>query len=392
MRILHTGDWHVGKALRGRSRADEHRAVLEEIVEIAAGKDDPGRKADLVLVAGDLFDTAAPSPESEQIVYRALLGLAQTGAEVVVIAGNHDNPRRLEAVQPLLELTNVHVAPALRRPDDGGVLELEVGGETARIALLPFLSQRGIVKADDLMSAEADEHSGQYAERAQRIVQALCGGASDGTVNLLLAHVMAHGGVLGGGERSAHTIFEYSVPTAAFPGSLHYVALGHLHRAQRLEGASPIWYSGSPLQLDFGETEDVKSVNLVEANPGRPAQVEKVPLESGRRLRTMRGTLGELEELAAQGTEDYLRVDVDAPPSAGLADRVRELLPNAVDVRILRPETGDESDGARPQRLGRSPIELFREYLAELGEEDEQLIALFRELLDEEEGDAAAAP
>ena len=97
VKILHTADWHVGKTLRGRSRADEHRGVLDEIVAITRDE-----AVDLVLVAGDQFDRAVPSPESEQIVYDALLRLARTGAHVVVIAGNHDNPRRLAAVKPLL--------------------------------------------------------------------------------------------------------------------------------------------------------------------------------------------------------------------------------------------------------------------------------------------------
>ena len=93
MRFLHTGDWHVGKTLRGRSRADEHRAVLAEIAAIAEAE-----QVDAVLVAGDLFDSAAPTAETEQIVYHALLALARTGAHVVVVSGNHDNERRLQAV------------------------------------------------------------------------------------------------------------------------------------------------------------------------------------------------------------------------------------------------------------------------------------------------------
>src|SRR3954451_899892 len=100
--LLHTSDWHVGKAIRGASRADEHRAVLAEIAELVGAHD-----ADVVVVAGDLFDSATPSPESEQIVYEALLALASTGATVVVIAGNHDNARGLRAVAPLLALGNV---------------------------------------------------------------------------------------------------------------------------------------------------------------------------------------------------------------------------------------------------------------------------------------------
>ena len=149
MRLLHTADWHVGKTMRGRSRADEHRAVLEEIVGLAVE-----HKVDAVLVAGDLFDTTAPPPEAEKIVYAALLALARSVPHVVVISGNHDNPRRLEAIEPLLELTNIHALPGVARPTEGGVLLLETpAGEPLRIALLPFLSQRAIVRADELMTA-----------------------------------------------------------------------------------------------------------------------------------------------------------------------------------------------------------------------------------------------
>jgi len=251
VKLLHTGDWHVGKAMRGQSRADEHEAVLAEVTGIAAAE-----AVDLVVVTGDLFETSAPAPESEAIVYRHLLGLAGTGAKVVVIGGNHDNPRRLAAVTPLLALGQVTLLAEPAKADEGGVLGFETaGGEKVNLALLPFVSQRGIVKADDLMGAQAVDHSATYAERLRRLVEHLTEGL-DGTdaVNLLAAHAMVSGGVLGGGERQAHTIFQYELPGGAFPPALHYVALGHLHRTQPVPGAAcPAWYSGSPLALDFGE-------------------------------------------------------------------------------------------------------------------------------------------
>ncbi len=155
MKILHTSDWHVGRTIRGRSRAEEHRAVLDEIAGLAATE-----AVDLVLVAGDLFDLVAPSAESEEIVFRALLDLAGI-APVVIVAGNHDHPRRLEAVAPLLELGRVRVGATLRRPDEGGVVRVETSsGQTARIALIPFVSQRAIVSADDLMELDPDQHGG----------------------------------------------------------------------------------------------------------------------------------------------------------------------------------------------------------------------------------------
>ena len=378
MRFLHTGDWHVGKSLRGRSRVAEHRAVLSEIVDVARDQ-----RVDIVLIAGDLFDTSSPTAESEEVVYRALLELARAIEWVVVISGNHDNPRRLEAVTPLMQLTNIRVLSSTSRPDDGGVLTLQTKRGAARIALLPFLSQRNIIKADDLMLRDAAEHIGTYATRASRIIAALCSDASPPkTVNLLLAHAMVHGGVMGGGEREAHTVFEYSVPAAAFPSSLDYAALGHLHRAQKIPGACPIWYAGSPLQLDFGESEDSKSVNIIEVGSSTPASVESIPLVAGRRLRFIRAQLEQLPALASEVGDDYLRVELDGKPTLGLADRVRELLPNAVDVQVATPRDVP-SEAERPKRLGRSPRELFAEYLSERGEDDVRLRALFDEILDE---------
>jgi exonuclease SbcD len=375
VRILHTGDWHVGKLLRGRGRADEHRAVLAEIATIARE-----RAVDLVLVAGDLFDAAAPSPEAETIVYGALIGLASTSAPIVIVAGNHDSPQRLEAIRPLLELASVHVAPYPARPAEGGVRRVRTRNGEACIAFLPFLSQRGIVRADDLMRVEAADQSATYADRARRIVESLCSAIPPDTVGLLLGHVMVNGGTLGGGERSAHTIFDYSVPATAFPPALHYAALGHLHRAQQLAGPCPIWYCGSPLQLDFGEVELTRSVNVVECEPGRPARVETVPLTAGRSLRTLRGTVEQIRAQAGEAGDAYLRVLVESTPEPGLADQVRGFLPNAVDVRIVHDSAPAP---ARPAVTGRSPQELFKEYLAGCGCDDPGLMTLFTELLEE---------
>lgn len=374
MRILHTADWHVGRTIRGRSRSAEHEAVLAEITGIAAAEG-----ADLVLVAGDVFDTAAPSPDAERVVYRALVELAAV-APVVVVAGNHDSPQRLAAVQPLLAANRVTVAATLARPQDGGVAELSAGGVPVRLALLPFLSQRAIVRADDLLELDADQHAGRYAARSSAVIAALARSFDPDAVNLLVAHLFVTGATVGGGERSAHTVFDYAVPGTALPASAHYVALGHLHRTQRVPAACPAWYPGSPLQLDFGETANTSAVLLIDAEPGTPAAVRAEPLAAGRRLRTLQGTLGQLEALAGTTGSDHLRVLVESEARAGLAEQVREWFPDAVEVVTRSAEVDRPIDA---ERLGRSPADLFAEYLADRGAADERVTALFAELLDE---------
>ena len=378
MRVLHTSDWHVGKALRGRSRATEHEAVLREIAGIARRE-----AVDLVIVAGDLYDSATPSPEAERIVYRGLLDLAEGGRPVIVVAGNHDSAQRLGAVAPLSEASGIHVAAAVRPPGGGGVIEVAAGGERAQVALLPFPSQRYVVTADLLLSGDAADAHAAYADRVVRILGALTERFRPDTINLVVAHLMVMGGTMGGGERGAHTVFDYWVPATAFPASAQYVALGHLHRCQRLAGPAPLHYCGSPLQLDFGETANDPAVNLVDVRPGLPADVRPVVLTTGRRLRTLRGTLADVAAGAGDAGDDHLRVVLDEPARAGLSDEVRSRLPNTVEVVLAPPHDVGSPPASDPDRLRRTPRDLLTEYLSEHDAHDERVVALFDELAED---------
>ncbi len=380
MKILHTADWHVGKSLAGRSRAAEHEEVLAEIVQIARTED-----VHLVIVAGDLFDTTSPSAEAERIVFGALMDLG-AHAPVVVVPGNHDNERRLAALRPLLELAGVTVHPFIGQD----CLEIEAGdGGRAKVALIPWLSQRYIVKADELMKNDADELTGQFAERMRRLVGRITEGFSPDAVNLVVGHLTIAGGELGGGERTAQTIFDYWVDPTIFPATTHYAALGHLHKMQKMPGPCPIYYSGSPLQLDFGEAEAQRHVLLVEATPGVPAVVRPVELSSGRRLRTIAGTLEDLRAVAGSGGEEYLRVYVKEMTRVGLGDEVRELFPNAVKVIVDAPTDHDEPKPSQT-REALSPHDLFAAYLGERNISDERLLTLFDQLYEEAHATASA--
>ena len=385
MKLLHTSDWHVGKTIRGHSRIPEHEAVLTEIVTLA-----DEHSVDLVIVAGDLFETATPTAEAESLVYRTLLQLLDTGAHVAVISGNHDNARRLHAVAPVFEaLGRIHLVTEPTRPDDGGVIRLSMpGGEQVRLAMLPFVSQRGVVRAKNLMEAAAYENTQAYADRMRLLIETLTAEFGSDTVNILAAHAFVYGGQLGGGERAAHFIDDYAISAQSFPVTASYVALGHVHRPQKIPGAAPIHYCGSPLQLDFGEEDQRKQVNLVEIEPGIPSEVTHASLSGGRALRTLRGTVAELAELAARGEDSavvddaWLRVMVQEPRRAGLADEVRELLgERVVDVRMDDPTPQRKQ---RVARKGRAPTELFDEFLTERNIADERVRAMFAELLDAE--------
>jgi DNA repair protein SbcD/Mre11 len=382
LKFLHTADWHVGKTLKGRDRLEEQRAVLAEIAAVAEDS-----AVDAVLVAGDVYDLSAPSAPAQQLVVQALLRMRRAGAEVIVIAGNHDHGPTFEAYRPLMGVAGITLAGTVRPAGRGGVIRFTArsDGADVQVAVLPFLSQRYAVRAAEIVANTPSENVRAYDEQVRQVIGSLTGGFGAGTVNLVMSHVTCLGGTFGGGERSAQSIFEYSVPASVFPVSAHYVALGHLHRRQALPAPAPVHYSGAPLAVDFGEQDNTSVVCLVEATPGTPARVTDVPVTSGRRLRTVHGTLAELEAQATAFGDDYLRVYLRESTRAGLRDAALEILPNALEVRI-DPEFAaqrDEAPRAAQSRGTRTPAELFADYCATRDVSDPRVAALFGELHDE---------
>ena len=379
MKFLHTADWHVGKTLKGRDRLEEQRAVLAEIAALAEAS-----AVDAVLVAGDVYDLSAPSAPAQQLVVQALLRMRRAGAEVIVIAGNHDHGPTFEAYRPLMGVAGITLAGTVRPAGRGGVIRFTArsDGADVQVAVLPFLSQRYAVRAAEIVANTPSENVRAYDEQVRQVIGSLTGGFGGDTVNLVMSHITCLGGTFGGGERSAQSIFEYSVPASVFPVSAHYVALGHLHRRQALPAPAPVHYSGAPLAVDFGEQDNTSVVCLVEATPGTPARVTDVPVTSGRRLRTVHGTLAELEASAAAYGDDYLRVYLREATRAGLRDAALEILPNALEVRI-DPEFAaqrDEAPRAERARGTRTPAELFADYCATRDVSDPRVAALFGEL------------
>jgi exonuclease SbcD len=382
MRILHTSDWHVGKVLKGRPRDKEHTAVLAEIIEIATRE-----KPDLVIVAGDLYDTAAPSSAATKLVTRALSALRRTGARVVAIGGNHDNGPALDALRPWADAAGIELRGSVGdSPADLLITGTTASGEKWQLVTLPFLSQRYAIRAAEMYELTAAEANQTYADHIARLIAKLSERFGDpGVVNLVTAHLTIVGATSGGGEREAHTVMGYAVPATVFPPSAHYVALGHLHRAQQVIAPGPTRYSGSPLAIDFGEEENICSVAVVDVAVDKAARVRDVPVTSAISLRTVRGTL---EQLATVNLPDaWLRVLVRETPRVGLREDVQELLPNALEVRIDPDMLPDKAGERMAQRAGRSPRELFGDYLDNRGNAEDGVRELFDELYDEVSSD-----
>lgn len=377
MRLLHTADWHIGKGLRGRSRMEEHAAALAEVLDIVKSE-----KIDCFLHAGDVFDSLAPAAEAEQCVYRFFARLAELKVPAVIVAGNHDHPKRFEALQPLLSTMQIHMRPDVAEPDAGGVLELAIGKENLRVATMPFVAEHKLIDAEMLMGVQADR-TAEYADRMSGMIEMLCQGFTPDAVNVLLGHLFVMDAQAGGSERAIHLAKPYAIPAPRFPTTASYIALGHLHRPQQVPAPSHAHYSGSLLQLDFGEQEQIKRVAVIDAKPGITAKMNSISISAGRRLRDVRASLVELPMKEKEWNKgDYLRITVDLEkPQLGLADKVRERFPLALDVQVALPKLEERDEPVERK----TPLELFQRFYqsrkgAELPEAHQQA---FLKLLEE---------
>lgn len=377
MRILHTSDWHIGATLKGQSRAEEQIAVFGEMIELAKTE-----QPDLVIVAGDLFETAAPSAKSQQLLTKTLTALRATGADVLAVAGNHDHGAAIEALRGWADAAGIMLRGVVKSAEDHLVSGRTASGEAWRCAALPFVSQRYAVRATELFELTAAETGQSYADHLRRLIAALSRSFDDDAVNLITGHLTVVGGTLGGGERQAHTVADYAVPASVFPASTHYAALGHLHRHQRVNGSCPIRYSGAPIAVDFGEETYTPGVVVVDVTASSPARPRHVPLREAVPLQTVRGSLEELRQAEVE-PRAWLRVYVREKPRAGLRDEVLELFPHALSVQIDPTVAQQQARQDSPRRAGRSPRELFGDYLRHREHDDPAVLQLFDRLHDQ---------
>ena len=229
VRLLHTADWHVGRTMRGRSRVAEFEAVLAEVVDIARRE-----RVEAMLVCGDTWDHHAPSAESDRLVFEALRECIGHGIQVVLLAGNHDNPRKLRALGLLSELLGVQTQWEVRRPNAGGVLTIEGREHVARIASVPFITEGRYVDAAAIMGLQEDWVSA-YADGVAEILRASAATFEAGTVNILATHIFvdnARVARVDGSERKLHIGQTYGVTAASLPSTPQYIALGHVHEPQ----------------------------------------------------------------------------------------------------------------------------------------------------------------
>lgn len=254
MKLIHTADWHLGQTFFEYERKGEHTLFLQWLREQIKA-----HEADVLLVAGDVFDTPNPSAESQRQYYTFLKKVTaeNPALQIIIIAGNHDSAARLEAPNPLLEAMNVTVRGVVKRTEDGEIdfnhliVPLDKGGYCLAV---PYLRQGDY------------PDSANYAEGVQAMYRELFERIEDKSKPIIaMGHLQATGSEISQNDRAERTIIGglECISPEAFNSDIAYTALGHLHRAQRVSGRENVRYAGAPLPMSFAEKNNKQGVTLV---------------------------------------------------------------------------------------------------------------------------------
>ncbi len=376
MRIIHTSDWHLGRSLCGASLLSSQAVFLDWLIELAAAE-----QVDAVLVSGDIYDRALPSPETVALLSESLSRLVHTGAKVVVISGNHDSAVRLGFGAPLLALAGLHVVTDLR------ALGQSIAVADGRVYPLPYLEPALVA---DAVEAPARTHAAVLTGAMARV---RASASSLGGPTVVMAHAFVTGGVASDTERDISVGGVQAVPASVFDG-VSYAALGHLHRAQTV--AERIRYSGAPVTMSFADLGHTPSVSLVDVGPGH-LRVEAIPTPVVRRLVRLEGELEGLladpRHTDAESAWCHVTLTDSARPQ-GAIDRLRRRFPDVLKLEfapsgIVVPT----SAYAARSRPGRSELDVCVDFLGHVrggrGPSPGEL-TLLRQAIDETRIGAAA--
>ena len=399
MKILHTADWHLGKRLENFSRIEEQRQVMQEIADIAERN-----AVDLVIIAGDLFDTFNPPIEAEELFYRSLRQLSGNGKRpVVALAGNHDSPDRIEAPEPLAREMGIffagypssEISPCTLEngysimKSEPGFMEIQPphADHPLRILFTPYANEfrlKSFLGTKDQEEAMRELLQQQWNQQAEKY-------CDNKGVNLLATHLF----VMKEGQTTPeepddekpilHVGGAQAIFTSNLPEQIQYTALGHLHRNHHVDKSERnIWYSGSPLSYSFSEASQEKYVNLVTAEPGEKAIVERIKLQQGKPL--IRKRFEDIDDAVSWLTENQnalveLTIVADNYLTAEDRKKLQKAHPGIITI-IPEIKNKQQVSNSRNINLQQNMDELFKQYFKHyFGQEpNPELLDLFKEL------------
>ena len=287
MKLIHTADWHLGKNIEGYTRLEEQRQFLKDFIKICEDE-----QADMIIIAGDIYDNYNPSAIAEQLFYDTLKQLSRNGScMTVVISGNHDNPDRLTASGPLARdhgivmagTPNSIITPGIYGQHEitesaPGYFHAIINNEEVDMLLVPFPSEKRLNEVYLNETDDETQKASSYGEKMSALFSSLKEHFHKDSIHLIASHLFVMDSIEDGSERSIQLGGSYMVGGDIFPETADYIALGHVHKPQKVPGCPNARYSGSPLPFNIKETSFHKQVISVELRAGSPCVIHELPL------------------------------------------------------------------------------------------------------------------
>ena len=399
MRILHTGDWHLGKNLEGASRMDEQELFLNDFVDIVEKN-----KVDLVIIAGDVYDNSNPPARAEKMFYDTLKKLSKNGERLIlVIAGNHDNPERLVAAGPLAMEHGIIMSgtpkTVIQCGEYGqhkvinsgeGFIEVEINNEKAVILTVSYPSEK---RLNEVLYGEMDSDEDRvktYGDRRKSLFDSLEKNYRSDTINLVVSHLFAMGSEEGGSERSIQLGGSYIVNGSCFPKEAQYIALGHVHKPQIVPGTNKkARYSGSPLHYNKKEINITKKCFIIDVKANEECVVNEIELKVYKpieiwKCESISDAIDKCEENKDRNCWVYLEVKCDRYIRE---DEIKKMKGIKKDILEIIPKLqSDEEDESAVTTQEKSFEEIFREFYKKERniEADDEVVNLLLKLVSEE--------
>jgi len=396
MKFIHTSDWHLGKSLEGHSRIEEQEQFCDDFVKLVDDND-----IDMVIIAGDIYDTSNPPAQAEKLFYKTVSRLANNGQRcVLVIAGNHDNPERLAAITPLAHEQGIIIlgyplSSTQKAKYRGfeiidakeGCLKVNINGEEATIITLPYPSEKRLNEA--IGNPSNDEEAQQtYSQRVGQIFRELEKNFENDTINIAVSHIFVVGGEETESERPIQLGGSLLVEKKDLPTKAQYIALGHLHKPQKASHRLNAYYSGSPIQYSKDERSYAKGANIVDIKAGENPIIQSIYFKNYKPIEVFKcNGVEEAIKICEENKErdiwSYFEIKTEHIINQSEIKQMKELLNDIIEIRpIIISEDIEEEVNIKEKSMG----ELFKEfYNFSTGLEPRgELMDLFLNIINEE--------
>jgi len=366
MKVLHTSDWHLGIYLHNMPLYSQQQKFLDELKEIIKEE-----SIDALIVAGDIFDSSVSSSEAIELYDSAITGICKNmGVKTFIIAGNHDGAARLSSMNTLLEKSGLYVSGKIERDIK------PVSLDSADIYLIPFFN------IDKVRSLYPEEEIKTYENAMKTVCDNIRKNADKEKFNIIVSHAFVSGAEISESDRSAMCGGANMVSADVFDG-FSYVALGHLHKGQKIR--ENVYYSGSPLKYSFSEANHRKCVNILDTKTGEITQRE---ITAGKSLKIIKGTYEEITKVT-QPCDDYLKIEItDKIIGMDTLMLLREIYPNLLCVTGKSAEITDEIKTLSVSELENlTPEETVLHFFSEMFDEnpEKEYVDEFLSLLEKAE-------